>query len=228
MAFVSWGYFVPDETWQSVEVAHQLVFHQGYLTWEWKHGLRSYLHPLIFAIPFKLLQIFHIDFPYLIVLVPKLTQALISATSDSFALKSFESLFGSKSQHSLSSKSTFCALYLSNWFMLYASSRTVINTLETCLSTIALSFYAEKDCRYVSLIAISFMLRPTTAIFWVPMVSANVFQVPMKTFLFQMIPQALAVIVTSVAIDSYFYGRLVIGKVHYLLDIIKNHPLLNF
>ena len=24
MAFLSWGYFVPDETWQSVEVAHKL------------------------------------------------------------------------------------------------------------------------------------------------------------------------------------------------------------
>ena len=212
MAFVSWGYFVPDETWQSVEIAHKLVFNQGYLTWEWEYGLRSYLHPIIFAIPFKLLQVLHLDFPYLIVVVPKLIQAVISAISDIFALEWFQTLFGS--QHG--SKATYCALYISNWFMLYASSRTVINTLETSLSTIALSLYAKNDKSYVSLIALSFMIRPTTAIFWVPMVLANCFLTSMKTFIFKMVPQALAVIVISVAIDSYLYGRLVIVPWNFL------------
>ena len=70
MAMISWGSFVPgkglvlkleeklllkffncfypifkDETWQSVEIAHKLVFGYGHLTWEWVEGIRSYLHP---------------------------------------------------------------------------------------------------------------------------------------------------------------------------------------
>ena len=55
-ALLSTSYYVPDETWQSVEVnksfmccfvvifafqvAHKVVFGNGYLTWEWDQGLR--------------------------------------------------------------------------------------------------------------------------------------------------------------------------------------------
>ena len=36
-----------DETYQSVEVAHKLVYGTGYLTWEWTtpNPIRSYIHP---------------------------------------------------------------------------------------------------------------------------------------------------------------------------------------
>ena len=52
-------YFVPDEHWQSVEPAHQLVFGVGHLTWEYRpeHALRSYLHPLLFAAVYALLNV---------------------------------------------------------------------------------------------------------------------------------------------------------------------------
>ena len=36
-----------------IQVAHKLVFGYGHLTWEWQEGLRSYLHPLIFAFLFN-------------------------------------------------------------------------------------------------------------------------------------------------------------------------------
>ena len=163
MALISWGYFVPDETWQSVEVAHKLVFNHGHLTWEWNQALRSYLHPMIFAVPMKFLQVLQWDSPYQVVLIPKLVQALISALSDTYAVQFHLTVFG---RSSIDSRQTFAALYTSNWFLLYASSRTLINTLETCLSTVALSLYAQKDANYVFWIAISFMMRPTTAIFW--------------------------------------------------------------
>lgn len=45
--------FVPDEYWQSLEVAHYLVYGQGHLTWEWTEHIRGYLHPLIFAAQLK-------------------------------------------------------------------------------------------------------------------------------------------------------------------------------
>ena len=51
MAVLSTSYHHPDETYQSVEVAHHLVFGKGYLTWEWttenpiRSLLRMYLSP---------------------------------------------------------------------------------------------------------------------------------------------------------------------------------------
>ena len=207
MALISWGYFVPDETWQSVEVAHKLVFKQGYLTWEWNQGLRSYLHPVMFAVPMKILQLLQWDSPFLVVLIPKLVQAVISALSDTCAMKFYQTTFGSF----LDSRKCYMALYSSNWFMLYASSRTLINSLETCLSTIALSLYVQHNVNYVLWISISFMMRPTTAIFWIPMVFTDViYQRSLKTLILKMVPQAVLVILLAIAFDSYMFGGLVI------------------
>ncbi|KAG0598086.1 hypothetical protein M758_12G044700 [Ceratodon purpureus] len=54
-------YFNPDEHWQALEVAHRTVFGYGHLTWEWEQGLRSYVHPLLFAAFYKILAILHLD-----------------------------------------------------------------------------------------------------------------------------------------------------------------------
>ena len=43
-----------------------LVFGNGHLTWEWEHGLRSYLHPALFAILFKILKFVNLDTPFLV------------------------------------------------------------------------------------------------------------------------------------------------------------------
>ena len=43
-----------------------LVFGNGHLTWEWEHGLRSYLHPALFAILFKILKFVNLDTPSLV------------------------------------------------------------------------------------------------------------------------------------------------------------------
>ena len=63
--------FLIDETWQSVEIAHKLVFGTGHLTWEWAEGLRSYLHPLLFAIVFYILKWTGLDFQDFIVVTPR-------------------------------------------------------------------------------------------------------------------------------------------------------------
>ena len=88
--------FVPDEYWQSVEVAHNLVFElvstsnvrfvslyrtlnileliivvvfsYGYLTWEWLEGLRSYVYPLLFAAQYQILAWLHLDNRLLLVM----------------------------------------------------------------------------------------------------------------------------------------------------------------
>ncbi|XP_024976970.1 GPI mannosyltransferase 3 isoform X3 [Cynara cardunculus var. scolymus] len=56
-------YFNPDEHWQALEVAHRITFGYGHLTWEWTKGIRSYLHPMIFAVLYKVLSVLHLDTP---------------------------------------------------------------------------------------------------------------------------------------------------------------------
>ncbi|KAF3961618.1 hypothetical protein CMV_013780 [Castanea mollissima] len=57
-------YFNPDEHWQALEVAHRIAFGYGHLTWEWKKGIRSYLHPVLFAVLYKVLSLLGLDTPW--------------------------------------------------------------------------------------------------------------------------------------------------------------------
>ena len=59
--FLVQTWFVPDEYWQSLEVAHRLSFGYGYLTWEWVEGLRSLIHPFFIAIVYKYLANLQVD-----------------------------------------------------------------------------------------------------------------------------------------------------------------------
>lgn len=62
---VTW--YVPDEYWQSLEVAHRHVFGYGALTWEWQKGIRSYLYPGFIAAIYTVLNFTGLDYPELIV-----------------------------------------------------------------------------------------------------------------------------------------------------------------
>lgn len=65
--FVVKTWYVPDEYWQSLEVAHKLVFGFGELTWEWQKGIRSYLYPGVFAIFYSILKFTRLDYPEVVV-----------------------------------------------------------------------------------------------------------------------------------------------------------------
>eukprot|EP00900_Chrysochromulina_parva_P018157 jgi/Chrpa1/26342/Chrysochromulina_OHIO_Genome00006880-RA len=72
----------PDENWQAGEVAHQLVFGYGILTWEWIYAVRSYMHVLPFAALFRMLKAVGLDTPDVIAHTPRLFQAAVLAGSD--------------------------------------------------------------------------------------------------------------------------------------------------
>ena len=60
--------FSPDEYWQSLEVAHRLVFGTGVLTWEWRDDarIRGFAHPLLFALLYKALALTQLDSTWLV------------------------------------------------------------------------------------------------------------------------------------------------------------------
>jgi phosphatidylinositol glycan class B len=86
-------YFNPDEHWQCLEVAHRVAFGYGHLTWEWKRGLRSYLHPLIFAALYKILALLHLDNPWFMVMAPRLLQSVFAAFGDLYLYKLSKCIF---------------------------------------------------------------------------------------------------------------------------------------
>ncbi|VDL73522.1 unnamed protein product [Nippostrongylus brasiliensis] len=75
--FLKKSWFVPDEVYQSSEVAHRAVFGTGHLSWEWKYGLRSPLHPALIAFIYKLLQKFGLDSHALVANAPRVFHAVL-------------------------------------------------------------------------------------------------------------------------------------------------------
>ena len=148
----------------------------------------------------------------------RLIQGFLSAVGDVSMIQIFEKLFG-KDKNDI-----FRIIYASNWFMLYCSSRTLINTFETSLSNIALRLYLDQNQFYVSLIALCFMTRPTTAIFWIPLVLHDaLFRTPFKELCLKMIPLAILSVLSVIAIDSWFYGEITIVPWNFLrINLLQN------
>lgn len=72
------SFFNPDEYFQSLEVAHKHVFGYGHLTWEWTAGLRSYLHPLLFMLPWSTLQFLKLDTTFTLDLTARALQVCMT------------------------------------------------------------------------------------------------------------------------------------------------------
>ncbi|KAM5345397.1 hypothetical protein ACJ41O_011259 [Fusarium nematophilum] len=140
-------FFQPDEFFQSLEPAWDLAFGTesgAWLTWEWKHQLRSSLHPALFAgaylvadfvashvLPMGILR------AAILVAAPRALQAVIAALGDWFTWQLAVSIYGPNSNVS------FFALFLqlfSAW-QWYCSTRTFSNSLEMTLTVMALYYW---------------------------------------------------------------------------------------
>ncbi|CAH0553253.1 unnamed protein product [Brassicogethes aeneus] len=205
--FLTQTYFVPDEYWQSIEVAHKIVFDYGYLTWEWINGIRSYIHPLIFAVLYKCLELTGLDNPHALIYGPKILQALLSAYSD----LCFYKWSGSKKW------SVF--IISSSWFWFYTGSRTLINSFECALSTIALNQFPwpgkgkDDNNKFIALIAILFAIRPTGIILWIPLCLYHLTIIKtgiMKTVFLRYMPIGLLVLTISTLLDSWMHGSFLV------------------
>ena len=54
----------------------------GHLTWEWAAGIRSYLHPSLYAVLFWVLRALRCDTAALVAKGPQLLQACFAAVAD--------------------------------------------------------------------------------------------------------------------------------------------------
>ncbi|KAG8227894.1 hypothetical protein J437_LFUL008208 [Ladona fulva] len=209
--FVVRSAFVPDEYWQSLEVAHHLAFGYGHLTWDWSEGLRSYIYPSIIAGFFKVAEFLHLDSRDVLILIPRILQALLSAIGDY--------CFWLWVREQTGTKGNWAAIVIStSWFWFYCSSRTLINTVETVLTIFALYHYpwsgkeaVDGKTRFLWPVGIACIMRPTTFIIWLPFCMYHLARVNSKisVILKSYLPISILCILACVSIDSYFYGKLI-------------------
>ncbi|XP_045142382.1 GPI mannosyltransferase 3 isoform X1 [Echinops telfairi] len=217
--------FVPDEYWQSLEVAHYMVFNYGYLTWEWTEKLRGYTYPLIFASIYKILHLLGKDNVQLLIWVPRLAQALLSAVAD---VKLY-SLMKQLENRELARWVFFCQLC--SWFTWYCCTRTLTNTMETVLTTIALFYYplegskSMNSVKYSSLLALAFIIRPTVVIPWIPLLARHFWQERKKfdLILHQFLLVGFVTLGFSLVIDRIFIGQWTLVQFNFLqFNVLQN------
>lgn len=173
----------PDEYWQSLEVAHVIVFGYGDVTWEWlpEYQIRGYLHPLLFSIVYQILKITGLDSRDAMIIVPRLLQGLFAAAADIYTYKFARRLFGP----SVARYVLFASL--TNWLAFDSMVRTFSNSLETTLTAVVLAYWPfTTECegkksddnkndlsevvsmrrKAIAAMALAFLLRPTSAIAW--------------------------------------------------------------
>ncbi|XP_021167723.2 GPI mannosyltransferase 3 [Fundulus heteroclitus] len=201
--------FVPDEYWQSLEVAHRMVFNYGYLTWEWKAGIRGFTYPLFFAFFYKILHLLNYDTVYLLIWLPRVVQALLAA----FADVKFFSLLRTLETEDTARWTFFC--HLCSWFSWFCCTRTLTNTTETTLTCLALFYFplpgakTSSSGKYLSLVALAVVVRPTALIVWFPLLLYHFWQEENKLRLVtrSYIPIGMSAVLISALIDCLFYEK---------------------
>ncbi|KAJ0886752.1 putative GPI mannosyltransferase [Helianthus annuus] len=206
-------YFNPDEHWQALEVAHRITFGYGHLTWEWTKGIRSYLHPMLFAVLYKVLSVLHLDTPLFMIKAPRLLQSVLSAFGDLYMFKLSHVLYGGHV--------AMWALFaqLTNWFMFYCITRTLSNSLETVLTVLSLYYWpclrvnssnSPEASRTWALVtaAIACAIRPTSAIIWiyVGLMELIVSRDRLKFIFLQVLPIGSIVLGLTFLLDRLMYG----------------------
>ncbi|KAJ3577995.1 hypothetical protein NPX13_g2567 [Xylaria arbuscula] len=139
-------FFQPDEYFQVLEPAWQLVYGESsgaWLTWEWRHALRSSLHPTILAIGYFIVDSFWASYnvPTVkakwLLMAPKVLQTVFAALSDWYTWRLAEKLYGPSSAAAWS----VLVMALANPWQWYTATRTFSNCFETTLTAMALYYW---------------------------------------------------------------------------------------
>lgn len=204
--------FEPDEYWQSLEVAHHMVFGYGHLTWEWIEGIRGYTHPLLFTAVYWLLRIFGLDNGFSLSLIPRIVMGLFAALTDVCV---YRLTIGYMRSHSAAGWALLCSL--TSWFAFYCMPRTLANSLETALMCASLSCWlcsskprsVRQSWISLSIAALAVLVRPTSAVVFLVVFGVHLVTTADKdTFVFRcVLPISVIAGVTSFGLDSYFYGK---------------------
>lgn len=192
-------FFQPDEYFQALEPAWRMAFGEdsgAWLTWEWKHQLRSSVHPAVFAFGYWIVQSYggpgmapQTKAKWLIA-APKIIQTGLATLSDWYSWRFAEKLYGNGN---VASWSVLLMTLLNPW-QWYTSTRTFSNCFEATLTAAALYYFpwallgteddGNAESKYSSiplfetrsqinslrlsliLAAFAVLLRPTNVLIW--------------------------------------------------------------
>lgn len=217
-------YFNPDEHWQALEVSHRTVFGYGHLTWEWQLGLRSYVHPLIFAVLYRILAVLRLDNSWFMTRTPRLFQSVFAGVGDVYLYKLSYRLFGER----VAQWALFCQLL--NWFNFFCMPRTFSNCMETVLTTIALYYWWPSSAtrsrvgfltsRQLGILSagLSCVMRPTSLIIWLYVGIAHLLEtITKRQYIFEeVLPIGALCLGLMTVVDRIMYGEWTFVIVNFL------------
>jgi len=152
------GVLYPDEVMQYLEQAHRLVFGAGMVPWEYEHGVRSWVVPLVLAGPLRLLALLGLDAPAVYQPVIKAVLSLASLTVPYAAYRVGRALFDD-------SAGRLALLFTAFWYELVSyGHRATIDAIVAYVACAALALVFARPTRAVrlgggALVGLAFVLR---------------------------------------------------------------------
>lgn len=211
-----------------------MVFNYGYLTWEWKAGIRGYSYPLCFASIYRILHLLNCDSVYLLIWLPRILQALLAALAD----VKFYLLVRTLEEQDVAKWMFFC--HLCSWFTWFCCTRTLSNSVEASVTCLALFYFplpassTHSSKKYLTLVASAIILRPTALIVWFPLLLYHFWLEENKLRLItrDYLPVGASAVLVSTAIDCVFYEKLTLVQFNFLksnildgvADFYGSHP----
>ncbi|KAF5389872.1 hypothetical protein D9757_003579 [Collybiopsis confluens] len=167
-------FFQPDEYFQALEPAHHIVFGYGHLTWEWlsPQPIRSIVYPAVNVPIYWFLKQTGLErLSILLVLCPRVLHGSLAALTDIWLCELTRRVIGERYVE------TALLLSLTSFFHALSLSRSLSNSLETSLTTMALAYYPwtsnytaknKSDIRKMLLFAaLACTFRITNAVIWI-------------------------------------------------------------
>ncbi|XP_077173721.1 GPI alpha-1,2-mannosyltransferase 3 isoform X2 [Paroedura picta] len=157
--------------------------------------------------------------------LPRVAQALLSALAD---VKLYS--FAERLEDGETAK-WVCFCQLCSWFTWFCCTRTLTNTMETVLSTLALSYYPMEGSqpgsrlKYLALVALACLVRPTALIPWMPLMLHQLWKEPRKQHLLlhTYLPVGLVTLGGSLIMDRLFFGQWVVVQFNFLqFNVLHN------
>ena len=242
--------FNPDEPWQSLEVAHSVAFPpHGHRTWEWTPParIRGWLPVLPFIFLYHTLRTLRLDSPFAVAYGPRLLQAALVAVADVHFLSMARRVVGGEAGE----WAMLC--YLCNWFLCYTLPRTYSNSLEACITILALAHWpwptlpsskggspppSSSASRRWSLLlaAVAVAVRPTALITWLVLGVQQLLHLPRWHARLRFVQEAAligtAVLLCSLLLDRSLYGEWTLvasnffslNSLHSISSLYGTHP----
>ncbi|EIW84933.1 glycosyltransferase family 22 protein [Coniophora puteana RWD-64-598 SS2] len=230
VALLTQGFFQPDEYFQSLEPAHRLVYGYGHLTWEWlsPRPIRSFVFPALNVPVYWALRTLGLDesHPSLVIFLPRLLQGFLASATDATSRVLARQIFGDR----YASMAYF--LSMTSFFHFLALSRSLSNSLETTLSTLALSYYPwhvlatsapEPPSAHLCILfsALACLVRPTNGVLWFYLYGILLFRLRRRSRAFFSVLRTLIIIgisslLLAFAVDSSYYGMRVLTPLNFI------------